>query len=81
MSGRMKHLFAQQISQKDSYAKILIFTRAIKHNITVALDKEIYLKKIMCLVMNMFSHESIYLVLNKNPIRKMINSLHELLVR
>lgn len=43
----------------------------------VALDNEVYLKKMM----DMFS-ESTYLVLNKNLIRKIINNgLHELLVR
>jgi len=55
----------------------VIITRADKGNVTVALDREIYLKKIT----NMFSDESTYLVLNKNLIRKMINGLHELLVR
>lgn len=55
----------------------VIFTRADKGNVTVALDREIYLKKMT----DMFSDESTYLILSKNPIRKMINGLHELLVR
>jgi len=69
----------QQILQKNAYRRIpknINFTRADKGNITIALDKE-NLKK----VTDMFNNQSTYSILNKNPIRKLINGFHELLVR
>jgi len=55
----------------------LIITRADKGNITVALDKDKYIQKIE----EMLNDDETYMVVNRNPINKLISNLRELLVR
>jgi len=54
----------------------IIFTRADKGNITVALDKTEYLNKID----NMLNDTKTYSVTNKDPIKKLTKEIRELLI-
>jgi len=55
----------------------LIITRADKGNIIVALDKDKYIQKIE----EMLNDDETYMVVNRNPINKLISNLRELLVK
>ena len=55
----------------------VIFTRADKGNVTVALDKTTYLNKMSALL----NDKDTYMIVKKDPIRKIINGLHDLLAR
>ncbi|EFN65031.1 hypothetical protein EAG_07925, partial [Camponotus floridanus] len=57
--------------------KDLILTRADKGNVTVALDKNDYLNKVEDLLRN----ENTYVVIKKDPTKKLISNLRELLSR
>jgi len=55
----------------------LIFTRAVKGNITVALDKNEFIDKIE----KMLQDQETYTLIKKNPINKITNSARSLLIR
>lgn len=55
----------------------IIFTRADKGNATVALNKNDYLKKMTSLL----DDTTTYNIVHKDPIKKLIKNLHELLMR
>lgn len=55
----------------------ILFTRADKGNVTVAMDRNDYLSKMSMLL----ADNNTYTIVNKNPIRKLIGNLHNLLVR
>ncbi|EFN72061.1 hypothetical protein EAG_00118, partial [Camponotus floridanus] len=55
----------------------ILFTRADKGNITVALNKDDYLSNMSVLL----ADENTYKVVNKSPIKKLTSNLHDLLVR
>src|SRR5580765_2372334 len=55
----------------------IIFTKADKGNVTVALDREDYLNKMRTLL----SDNDTYTVVKKDPTRKIINGLHDILTR
>lgn len=57
--------------------KNLILTRADKGNVTVALDKNKYIDEIN----NLLSDTDTYTVVGRNPVRKLTNSLREILTR
>lgn len=54
----------------------IMFTRAYKGNVTVALDKALYMDKVIA----MLSDKDTYNVLNKDPIRTIINTSKKILV-
>lgn len=55
----------------------VIFTRADKGNVTVAVNKVDYLKNMDALL----NDNATYTIVNKDPTKKLIRNLHELLVR
>jgi len=55
----------------------LIITRADKGNITVALDRDMYIQK----VEELLCDEETYVLINRNPINKLISNLKDLLKR
>ncbi|XP_072743287.1 uncharacterized protein [Anoplolepis gracilipes] len=57
--------------------KNVILTKADKGNVTVALDKNEYVTK----VENLLADESTYIIVKKDPIKKLISDLRDLLVR
>ena len=55
----------------------VIFTRADKGNVTVALDRTVYVEKMSQLL----SDNGTYTIIKKDPIKKVIRDLHDLLTR
>lgn len=55
----------------------ILFTRADKGNITVALDKSVYITRMEELLQD----KSTYLIIKHNPINKILGDLHSLLIR
>ena len=55
----------------------IIFTKADKGNITVCLNKEDYIRKMLL----MLNDTNTYIAINKDPSNKIIKSLHDLLMR
>jgi len=55
----------------------ILFTRADKGNVTVALNKNVYIDKIV----SMLQDKDTYSIINRNPIRKISVRLRDLLKR